>query len=51
MEIGYFLSSEEFGPHDMVEQARRALASCGSLGRGSGRYCPRDVWAREKQRA
>jgi G6PDH family F420-dependent oxidoreductase len=27
MEIGYFLSSEEFGPKDLVEQARRAEAA------------------------
>ncbi len=27
MEIGYFLSSEEYGPGDLVEQARRAEAA------------------------
>src|SRR4051794_13173177 len=27
MKIGYFLSCEEFGPHELVEQARRAQAA------------------------
>lgn len=24
MKIGYFLASEQFGPHELIDQARRA---------------------------
>jgi alkanesulfonate monooxygenase SsuD/methylene tetrahydromethanopterin reductase-like flavin-dependent oxidoreductase (luciferase family) len=27
MRIGYFLSSEEFGPHELVDQARLAQSA------------------------